>query len=167
MPEHRYYKDGDWNAICDICGRAFKASELSEAWDNSWRCKMCWEPRHPQDFLRPILDNQSPPFSRVWNPSLALAFIGVSLSAIATSITTLSDTSFPAAAIATPSTYYYAMITSGDDPTRFEKVQVTNHAVGSNTFTVIRGQLGTLGQAWDGTTIDVALTYMTGAGSIP
>jgi len=56
--------DGDWNALCDRCGFKFKASELKETWDNLRVCKSCWEPRHPQDFLRGFPDDSSVPWSR-------------------------------------------------------------------------------------------------------
>lgn len=59
-----YLKLGDWNAICDRCGFKFKASELKETWDNLQVCKECWEPRHPQDFLRGMPDDPSVPWSR-------------------------------------------------------------------------------------------------------
>lgn len=46
------YKSGDWNAICDSCGRKFKASEMRERWDGLMVCKEDFELRHPQDFVR-------------------------------------------------------------------------------------------------------------------
>ena len=33
MSKGWYYKSGDWLAICDSCGRKFKASQLRERWD--------------------------------------------------------------------------------------------------------------------------------------
>ena len=41
-----------WNAICDSCGRKFKASSLLRRWDGLMVCKEDYEVRHPQDFLR-------------------------------------------------------------------------------------------------------------------
>ena len=58
------YKKGDWNAICDSCGRKFKASQLRRRWDGLRVCKDDWEPRHPQDFLRGKPDKPSVPWSR-------------------------------------------------------------------------------------------------------
>lgn len=57
-------KLGDWNALCDRCGFKFKASELKEEWTGWMVCKECWEPRHPQDFIRGIPDDSSVPWSR-------------------------------------------------------------------------------------------------------
>ena len=58
------YKHGDWNAICDRCGFKYKASKLREEWTGFMVCKECYEPRHPQDFLRGVADDPSVPWSR-------------------------------------------------------------------------------------------------------
>ena len=60
-----YYKAGDWNAICALCGGKFKASEL--VWNSQiqdWVCREDWESRHPQERVRVIEDDQSVPFVR-------------------------------------------------------------------------------------------------------
>ena len=49
-----FWKDGDYSAICDVCGLKFKASSLKERWDGLKVCKQDYEVRHPQDFLRVI-----------------------------------------------------------------------------------------------------------------
>lgn len=59
-----YYKKGDWNAICDVCGQKFKASELRRRWDNLRVCPDDFEERHPQDFLKGKKDDQSVPWAR-------------------------------------------------------------------------------------------------------
>ena len=59
-----YYKDGDWNAICSMCGHKFKASMLRKHWQGQWRCRKCWEIRQPQDFVRGIPDNPNPPWTQ-------------------------------------------------------------------------------------------------------
>ncbi len=59
-----YLALGDWNALCDMCGKKFKASELQERWDKAMVCKDDWEPRHPQDFVRGVPDIQTPPWTR-------------------------------------------------------------------------------------------------------
>ena len=59
-----YYNDGNWNAICDECGKKFKFSHLKKRWDGLYVCEQDWEPRHPQDFLKGIRDNMSVPVSR-------------------------------------------------------------------------------------------------------
>lgn len=42
-----YWKEGDFNAICDSCGFKFKASELRERYDGMMVCAQDWEARHP------------------------------------------------------------------------------------------------------------------------
>jgi len=64
MGSRDYLKLGDWNIICDRCGAKFKASECRFDWQNLLVCDNCWEPRHPQDFVKGIPDNQSVPFTR-------------------------------------------------------------------------------------------------------
>lgn len=59
-----YFKKGEWNAICDRCGGKFKSSQLRKTWDGFYVCRDDYEPRHPQDFLRGVKDNQSVPWTR-------------------------------------------------------------------------------------------------------
>lgn len=47
-----YYKSGEWNAICDVCGFKFKSNQLKERWDGFMVCTRDYETRHPMDFLR-------------------------------------------------------------------------------------------------------------------
>lgn len=63
-----YLKNGDYNAICDSCGFKFKASELRKRWDGFMVDDACWEPRHPQDFLKAVKESsQNLPWSRPVN----------------------------------------------------------------------------------------------------
>lgn len=60
-----YVKHGDWNVICDRCGMKRKASECRTTWDNLFVCRdMCWMPRHPQDFVEGIAEDQTVPIAR-------------------------------------------------------------------------------------------------------
>lgn len=59
-----YLQLGDYNAICDQCGQKFKASELRKQWDNLRCCFRCWDYRHPQELVRPIVDPKPVPWSR-------------------------------------------------------------------------------------------------------
>lgn len=63
-----YYKAGDYNAICDVCGFKFKASSLRKRWDGFMVCHKDFEIRHPQDFVRGIKDTQSLPWTRPESP---------------------------------------------------------------------------------------------------
>lgn len=60
-----YYKKGDWNAICAICGKKYKASELR--WNGQiqdWVCRLDWEERHPQERVKAVKEDQSVPWTR-------------------------------------------------------------------------------------------------------
>ncbi len=71
---------GQWNAICDGCGRQFKSGELHRDWKKLMKCSQCWEPRHPQDFVRAKPDDMSVPWSR---PPQADNFVSSGHSAVA------------------------------------------------------------------------------------
>jgi len=61
----RNYLDlGNWNALCDSCGRKFKASQLQKRWDGLMVCKEDYELRHPSDFLRVQKERIAVPWAR-------------------------------------------------------------------------------------------------------
>jgi hypothetical protein len=67
-----YYRNGSWNAVCDQCGRPFKAEALGR--DGQTRgalrvCQECWDPLHPQELLRPVADPKPITWSRPWAPA--------------------------------------------------------------------------------------------------
>lgn len=58
---------GQWNAVCQRCGFKFKSGQIRKEWTGLRVCSgagtnNCWEPRHPQDFVRGKKDQQSPPW---------------------------------------------------------------------------------------------------------
>lgn len=55
---------GDWNVLCDSCGRKFKASSIKKRWDGLMVCPEDYEMRHPSDFLRVQREKISVPFVR-------------------------------------------------------------------------------------------------------
>ena len=61
-----YFSPGTWNAVCDRCGAKLKASQLTKDWQGFMLCSRCWEPRHPQDFVRarPTAEPAPVPFVR-------------------------------------------------------------------------------------------------------
>lgn len=59
-----YYASGQWNFICDQCGAKRKSKEMREQWDGLVVCKRCYDPRHPQDFVRGTEDDQTVPVNR-------------------------------------------------------------------------------------------------------
>lgn len=68
MGARDYYKKGDWNCICDVCGFKRKASEMQQRWDGVMVCREDWEPRQPQDFVRGVGDAMAVPFTRPDTP---------------------------------------------------------------------------------------------------
>jgi hypothetical protein len=64
MPDADYLALGQWNAICDRCGRKFKSSRLRPTWDGLMVCERDWEPRHPQDFVRAAQPERQPEWVR-------------------------------------------------------------------------------------------------------
>lgn len=61
---HNYYKAGEWNVICDICGKKIKSGEAKHRWDGFVVCPSDFEQRHSQDFVRARQDKISVPFTR-------------------------------------------------------------------------------------------------------
>ena len=64
MPRNRVGGPGSYNALCDVCGLKYKASELSRRWDGAMVCEKDFETRHPQEFVRARRDNPKLPFIR-------------------------------------------------------------------------------------------------------
>lgn len=61
-----YYASGDYNAVCSMCGKPFKASQLKKHWQGLYRCERCWEPRQPQDFVKSPGPEAPPPWVQPW-----------------------------------------------------------------------------------------------------
>lgn len=81
MAKETYHIHGQWNAICDVCGVKRKSGELQERWDGLMVCRPtvqtgCWEPRHPQDFIKPPRGEQPVPWTR---PEATDTFIEVTV----------------------------------------------------------------------------------------
>ena len=64
MSAGEWWARGQWNAECDRCGDRFKSSKLLLEYDGLRVCERCWEPRHPQELLRPPRPEQAIPWSR-------------------------------------------------------------------------------------------------------
>lgn len=58
MGKADFLKLGDYNGICQQCGKKFKASNLKRQWDGVIACPKCWDYRHPQEFVRAKADKQ-------------------------------------------------------------------------------------------------------------
>ena len=58
------YVSGQFNVICDVCGKKIKAGEAKHRWDGFVVCQSDFEYRHEQDFVRARQDKISVPFTR-------------------------------------------------------------------------------------------------------
>ena len=58
------WEPGRWSAICDVCGFRFHSNELQLRWDGLRTCRKDWETRHPQDYIKAIKDDITPPWVR-------------------------------------------------------------------------------------------------------
>ena len=56
--------DGDYKVVCSKSGFTCLRSECRRTWDNRLVRWDFWEPRHPQDIIRPYSDDQSVPDGR-------------------------------------------------------------------------------------------------------
>ena len=72
-----YLKLGDSNGLCQQCGFKFKMSALRLRWDGIYACSECWEPRHPQDFVRGVKDTQVPAAT---SPEPEVTFVAAAVS---------------------------------------------------------------------------------------
>ena len=146
MPKLNYWAPGDHNAICDICGRGFKFSELRKAWDGSYRDDACWEVYHPQNLVKAVKDNPSVPVARPRFVAMTTSNLAGNLTATATTftITTGDGANFP-----TTYPYYMSLSQAGttsESSSKIEElVKVTN--LTGDTFTVVRG-IGWPSQSW-------------------
>lgn len=61
------YRPGDWNAVCDICGFRYKASQLKKNWKGEMVCEQDFEYRQPQEFVRVQPEKVSTPWARPEN----------------------------------------------------------------------------------------------------
>ena len=59
-----YYTSGQFNVICDVCGKKIKSGDAKQRWDGFIVCPSDFEQRHSQDFVRARQDKISVPFTR-------------------------------------------------------------------------------------------------------
>lgn len=89
------YDSGDWIADCDVCGRKYKASALSERWDGLMCCDDDWEIRQPQDFVRGVPDTQIAPWLRPEPPDQFIDINFTPPAVVVPALTTATLTAVP------------------------------------------------------------------------
>ena len=61
---NHFYKPGEWNVHCDVCGFKFKSSQIRKRWDGFMVCENDWEADHPQKYIRVNETTQAVPYIR-------------------------------------------------------------------------------------------------------
>ena len=54
-----HFKAGQHLFTCDVCGFVFHSEKKRKTWDGLVTCGTCWDPRHPQDFVRARFEDQT------------------------------------------------------------------------------------------------------------
>ena len=60
MPKPLQYKSGDHWVECQRCAFVYRASRMKREWTGLTVCSECWEPRHPQEFVRAKQEETAP-----------------------------------------------------------------------------------------------------------
>lgn len=130
MGKADYYESGGFNAVCYECGRKRKASMLKLHWQGYYVCPEHWEPRQPQDFVRSIPDNMTPPWAQpmpadVFSPSCTpsgssgvpgLAEPGCAIPNYLSPLFYLEDSSLPSQPALSPAPPTPPVVPDGDHP---------------------------------------------------
>jgi len=96
-PRNPGYIPGDPWYQCDRCGFDYRQSEIRKQWDGLMVCGKCWEPRHPQDFVKGVKDHQAvkdarpAPVIALSNTTMAVAGSKGDKSIVVTSATNIAD----------------------------------------------------------------------------
>jgi hypothetical protein len=53
------YRAGEFYRCCDRCGFKVRNTETKKEWNGLMVCLPCFDPRHPQDFVRGKVDKQN------------------------------------------------------------------------------------------------------------
>lgn len=59
-PVNAGFQPGNHWVNCPRCSFDYRASEMRKEWTGQYVCHKCWEPRHPQDFVRSVKDSTTP-----------------------------------------------------------------------------------------------------------
>jgi hypothetical protein len=59
-PANAGFQAGNHWVNCPRCAFDYRASEMRKEWTGQYVCHKCWEPRHPQDFVRVSRDSIAP-----------------------------------------------------------------------------------------------------------
>jgi hypothetical protein len=88
MPLRNGWREGDWLYNCQRCGFTIYGSEAKREWTGLNVCSKCWEPRHPQEFVRGVRDDMTVPFA---NPPGTPYFLGTNEVNYTTDVEVVAD----------------------------------------------------------------------------
>lgn len=54
-----YQVNNHW-LVCQLCGRDIRVQDARVTWDGLKVCEEDWESRHPQELIKPIVDQPAP-----------------------------------------------------------------------------------------------------------
>lgn len=83
-----WWKSGQFNVLCDVCGFKFKSIDLRQRWDGLMVCQNDWETRHPQELIRPIQDQNKLPWTRPEPPN---QYVSVTYSVVPQALVTIPN----------------------------------------------------------------------------
>lgn len=58
-PNSGWRSNSHW-VECDRCGFDYRVQDVRTEWNGLVVCRSCYEPRHPQDFVKGVKDDTSP-----------------------------------------------------------------------------------------------------------
>lgn len=76
------FKKGRWKAQCEVSGFTVPSDEMLERWDGRMVHEDFWEPRHPQEYVRVIPDNQATPWVRTPDDEQETSTYGIGVWAV-------------------------------------------------------------------------------------
>lgn len=59
-----FFRSGDWNFTCELCGATAKASTAMTTWNGGKVCRHHKDIRNPQDLLRAVAFSEGVPWTR-------------------------------------------------------------------------------------------------------
>ena len=145
------YKPGNYHVICDQCAQKKYRSECRFTWDGLLVCiDSCWEPKHPQLFVKAKADMIRVPDPRPDSQEITRS---TTLSGAASK----GDLTVDLTSVANLSQYDSLSIVLDDDPISGSSPVFTTYAKSISTLTV------TLGEKMPGSAASGNAVYVTGS----
>jgi hypothetical protein len=58
--------------ICQRCSFRYQAHQLRKEWTGFMVCEYCYDPRHPQDYVKAVPDDMRVPYTRPENTTVSV-----------------------------------------------------------------------------------------------